>query len=164
MDKPEERAAILLEFLRRNEDDRGVMADLRCGFSPAREHRSWAHIAPYCALDKDWSRMPVQTVCAAFATQPKTTISGNLGTTLRCIAQGNGEDGLASFEGHFRRLLTCETMAELCKLIPQVIRTAKAKDIPLNHSQLYRDICWWEKSDAKIRWAAAYWGAAGGAE
>ena len=153
-----ESADKLLEFLYSNEKDRGVMADLRCGFSSAREYRAWPHIAAYCELDNDWSRIPVQTVCAAFATQPHTSNTGNLGTTLRNIAPSTDKEGLASFEGRFRRLLTCETKYELCQRVPQIIRAAKAKEVPVNHYQLYCDICRWEKWNVKIQWAAAYWG------
>lgn len=136
------------------------MADLRCGFSSTREYRAWSHIAPWCDLTKDWSRIPVQTVCAAFATQPETTHKGNLGDTLRQLAPSPDKDGLASFEGRFRRLLSCTTKYELCKLIPHIIRAAKAKNIVVNHHRLYCDICWWERSNVKVNWAASYWGTA----
>ncbi len=155
-----ESADNLLDFLHRNENDRGVMADLRCGFSPAREYRAWPHIAPWCELNRDWSRLPIQTVCAAFATQPLTAEQGNLGTTVRELAPSWDKEGLASFEGRFRRLLTCDNMYELCRMIPHVIRAAKAKNIAVNHRKLFCDICLWERSNVKIDWAAAYWGVA----
>jgi CRISPR type I-E-associated protein CasB/Cse2 len=167
MNKTEERAEALLQFLQRHAEDRGVMADLRCGFSQTREHRAWPHIAAWCELDKDWSRMPVQTLCAAFATQPKTISSGNLGSTMRALAVGQEKDtenALKSFEGRFRRLLTCDTRQELCRLLTAVVRAAKAKEVAINYSQLYCDICWWENGDVKLRWAAAYWGMRGGEE
>ncbi len=157
MGKTEDHAERIMSFLEKNKGNRGVMADLRCGFSTAREHRAWPHIAPYCDLDKEWSRIPVQTVCAAFATQPGMTEYGNIGTTLRKIAQGQGSDGLASFEGRFRRLLTSNDKLELCDLIPSVIRAAKSKDVPVNYHRLYCDICWWGQ-DKKVDWAAEYWG------
>jgi CRISPR system Cascade subunit CasB len=164
MSKTEERADKLMAFLLKNKDDRGMMADLRCGFSEAKAHRCWPHVAQLCDLEKEWSRIPVQTVCAAFATHSESAGAGNTGTTLREIAQGNGKDGLASFEGRFRRLLTCDTLQELCERLPSVIRVAKAKGVPVNYRQLYCDICRWEKWDIKIRWAAAYWGTTRGAE
>jgi hypothetical protein len=43
-------------------------AEKLIAFSEAKEHRAWPHIAQLCKLDADWSRIPVQTVCAAFAT------------------------------------------------------------------------------------------------
>jgi len=163
MSKTEEQADKLMAFLQKYKEDRGMMADLRCGLSPAKEHRAWPHIAQCCKLDADWSRVPVQTVCAAFATHPEgNTVHGNIGTTMRKIA-GEKKDGLASFKGRFRRLLACDTMEELCDRLPAVIRAAKAKGIPINYRQLYCDICWWEGNyPPKLKWAAAFWGTAGG--
>lgn len=165
MSKAEEQAEKLMLFLQRNKEDRGVMADLRCGFSPAREPRAWPHIAQFCKLDSEWSRLPVQTVCAAFATHPDgNTSRGNLGTTMRRIA-GESREGLASFEGRFRRLLSCDTQLEICERVPGVIRAAKAKGASVNYRQLYCDFCWWEgEYPPKLKWAEAYWGTAGGAE
>lgn len=161
MSEPREEVERLLAFLRKNREDRGVMADLRCGFSPAKEYRAWSHIAPYCPLKNDFKRRIVQTVAAGFATQPDGTAKGNLGTTMRLIAGGN-KDGLASFEGRFRRLLTCSDTEELCRMVPSIIRTAKAKGVPVNYAQLYCDLCYWNGGRTKVEWAEAYWGTAGG--
>jgi CRISPR type I-E-associated protein CasB/Cse2 len=163
MSEPREEAERLLAFLQKNKDDRGIMADLRAGFSEATEHRAWPHIAPYCPLKNDFKRRVVQTVAAGFATQPECAGKGNLGTTMRAIA-GDTKDGLASFEGRFRRLLTCVDTEELCRLVPGIIRTAKAKGVPVNHAQLYGDLCYWNGGRTKIEWAEAYWGTAGGGE
>lgn len=161
MSKAEEQAERLMAFLRKHKEDRGMMADLRCGFSPAKQYRAWPHIAQFCKLDAEWSRIPVQTVCAAFATQPDAVATGNMGSVMRKIA-GEKKEGLASFEGRFRRLLSCDTQKELCDRIPGVIRAAKSKGIPVNYIQLYCDICWWEgEYPPKIKWASAFWGATG---
>lgn len=157
-----EQAERLMAFLNQNREDRGVMANLRRGFSPATEHRAWPHVARLCDLEKPWSRLPVQTVCAAFATHPADTAAGNFGDTLRRIAcdQG-GADGLASFEARFRRLLACDDQQELCARLPAVVRAAKAKEVPVNYARLYGDICYWGDA-VKLRWASSYWGAKGG--
>ncbi|MBN2685550.1 MAG: type I-E CRISPR-associated protein Cse2/CasB, partial [Pontiellaceae bacterium] len=132
-----------------------LFADTARGCQPLL--RAWPHIAPYCNLDVEWSRLPVQTVCAAFASQPEYAKSGNLGSTLRRL-----KEAMASAEGRFERLLTCDTKEELCTRLPAIIRAAKAKGIPVNYQQLYCDICWWEVADIKVRWAAAFWGTGGG--
>ena len=169
MSNPREEAERLLAFLEQNKDDRGVMADLRCGFSPTRQHRAWPYIAPYCSLKSDFKRTIVQTVAAGFATQPDSSPKGNLGATIRMIAKGDakGSDiqkALSSFEGRFRRLLTCSDTEELCRMVPGIIRTAKAKGIPVNHSQLYCDLCYWNGGRVKVEWAEAYWGTSVGGE
>ena len=158
MSKPEEQAEKLMAFLQKNKEDRGMMADLRCGFSEAKEHRAWPHIARFCKLDQAWSRLPVQTVCAAFATHPDQKACGNLGATLKKM-------DLATIELQLRRLLACDSKEELCERLPSVIRAAKAKGVPVDYRQLYCDIYWWEgQYPPKLKWADAFWGTAGGGE
>jgi len=158
MNKTEEQAGRLVAFLLQLKkiDNRGTLADLRCGFSAAKAYRAWPHIAPFCKLDQDWSRIPVQTVCAAFATHPEHAKCGNLGATMRRIE-------MATIEGRFQRLISCDTVEELCERIPSIIRAAKTKGIPLDYDRLYSDICWWTgKYPPKLKWADAFWGTSGG--
>lgn len=157
MSKPEKNADPLMAFLfqQKQKDDRGVLADLRCGFSEAKAYRAWPHIAPFCKLNSDRSRLPVQTVCAAFATHPENARKGNLGATMKKI-------DMETIEGRFKRLLNCDTVAELCERIPAVIRAAKAKGIPVDYQLLYSDLRAWEDRDIKLDWADAFWGTDGG--
>jgi CRISPR type I-E-associated protein CasB/Cse2 len=150
----------LLAFLRKNKKERGVMADLRAGFSEATEYRAWPHLAQFCVLT-GFDRIVVQTVAAGFATQPEAASKGNIGTTLRTIS-GGGKEGRASFEGRFRRLLTASDTEELCRMLPGIIRTAKTKGVPIHYEQLYCDLCYWNGGRVKVQWAEAYWGTAGG--
>ena len=62
---------------------------------------------------------------------------------------------------HTELVLRSDT-EELCRLVPGIVRTAKAKGIPVNHEQLYCDLTYWNGGRAKIEWAEAYWGTAGG--
>lgn len=157
MNQPEKKTDPLMAFLlqQKQKDDRGVLADLRCGFSETKAYRAWPHIAPFCKLNRDGSRLPVQTVCAAFATHPENARRGNLGATMKKI-------DMSTIEGRFKRLLNCETVTELCERIPAVIRAAKAKGIPVDYQLLYHDIRAWEDRDIKLDWADAFWGTDGG--
>jgi CRISPR system Cascade subunit CasB len=157
MSKAEEQADKLMAFLQKHKEDRGIMADLRCGFSEAKEHRAWPHIAQLCKLNNEKSRLPVQAVCAAFATHPENARMGNFGATMRKI-------DMATIEDRFKRLLICDTIPEICERIPSVIRAAKAKGIPVDYQLLCYDIRMWEDCDIKLDWADAFWGSAGGDE
>ncbi|MCK4547407.1 MAG: type I-E CRISPR-associated protein Cse2/CasB [Candidatus Eisenbacteria sp.] len=164
MSKSEEvrrRAEELLVELEKLKDDRGAMANLRRGLNQATEDRAWPWIARWCDLEKDWIRTIYTTVAAAYATQPDAAAEGNLGATLRRIAMGGGktEDGLASFESRFRRLLACQTTEEVCSRVGEVMRAAKQKGVPVNYTQLFQDFWWWNGGRPKIAWAAQFWGA-----
>jgi len=167
MNEPKKQAERLVTFLERHKDERGMMADLRAGFSEATEYRAWPHIADFCNLENDWSRTIVNTVAAAFAANHLNTLNGNMGHTFRQIAKGDArrtdvKKALNSYEGRFRRFLTCGDTLEVCRLLPGVIRAAKAKGIAINYRQLYCDLCYWNGGRAKVQWAAAYWHVDGG--
>ena len=143
-------------------EDRGALANLRRGFSETTEHRAWPYISAWCDLTNPRERAIWLTIGAGFATMEETADAGNLGTTLRAIALGDGtrkaDEALKSFDGRFRRLLSCHTAEELCVHLPGIIRTSKHKSVAVNFRQLYDDLKYWG-GRAKVRWASQYWGA-----
>lgn len=146
-------------------DDRGALADLRRGFSEASEYRAWPYIAGWCRrMDVDRDRRIWLTVAAGFATHLRTVPDcGNMGDVLRKLAVGKDPkrhmEALKSFEGRFRRLLTCTDAEELCHHLPGIIRAAERKGIPIDFERLFWDLFTWHKPDSKvkIRWASSYW-------
>jgi CRISPR system Cascade subunit CasB len=145
---PKQTAADVLTYLRRLRNDRGAMADLRCALSPARRPRAWPLLARVGGIDR-----PIyETVAGLFAYHPDETHSGNIGTTCRRLAGENN-----SFDGRFRRLLSCER-DEIGERLRPVILTAKAKGIPVNYEELFADLVYWG-DNVKARWARDYWGA-----
>src|SRR6056297_2447042 len=140
----------VLGFLKRAEGwvekkDRGALADLRRGFSPGTEHRCWPYIAVYCDLSKKRERIIWQTIAAGFATFEQTADSGNLGATMRRLAldgaPGSPEDALKSFDARFRRLLSCDSVVEVCERLVGIIKAAKSKSIiPIDFEVLYEDL------------------------
>ena len=153
-----ERATAFVADLQARREDRGLMADLRRGLSKATASRSWPYIAQWCNLKNDRQRTIFQTVAASFAFNPNTTSEGNMGTTMRQLATGDGReaDGLKTFEARFRRFLSCDTFSEVCERLPTVIRTTRAKGVVINHEELFKDLHYWGDR-VKIRWAHAYW-------
>ncbi len=148
----------LMKFLQENKVDRGVMADLRRGFSKATESRAWPHIAPFCDLRSPRDREIVQTIAAGFATVGESANCGNMGETMHKIAteDGKGNDGLKTFESRFRRLLSASSAEEVCGFLPGTVRTAKTKGVAVNFYQLFNDLQFW-CDKVKIQWAASYW-------
>lgn len=147
---PKETAAELLAYLRQLRHDRGAMADLRCALNPtpARRARAWPLLARVGGIDR-----PIyETIAGLFAHHPEETHTGNLGTTCRRLA---GESN--SFEGRFKRLLSCDR-DEVCERLRPVVLAAKAKGIPVNYEELFADLWYWG-DNVKARWAREYWGA-----
>ena len=140
--------------------NRGLMADLRQGLSPATEYRAWPHVAPWCRLDNDRERRIWLTTAAGFAIHQRTTDSGNMGTVLTALATRGGRDakGLTTFDSRFRRLLACASSSEACDHLASILRTAQRNSVPVNFAQLFTDLTYWGER-VKQRWAAEYWGA-----
>lgn len=146
--EPQETAAKLLANLRKLRNDRGAMADLRCALNPTRRARAWPLLAQVGGIDR-----PIfETIAGLFAYHPEETNTGNLGTTCRHLAGENN-----SFEGRFKRLLSCDR-DEVCERLRPIVLAAKAKGIPVNYQELFTDLWYWG-DNVKARWAREYWGA-----
>jgi len=103
------------------------MADLRCALTPARRTRASPLLARVGGIDR-----PIyESVAGMFAYHPDSTDSGNIGTTCHQLAGEN-----TSFDGRFRRLLSCDR-DELGDRLRPVILAAKAKGIPVNYEALF---------------------------
>lgn len=146
---PQQVAAKLLAYLRGLKNDRGAMANLRSALKPAQRHRAWPLLAPVGGI----GRSIYETLAGLYAHHSDETRTGNLGTTCRRLS---GEHN--SFDGRFRRLLTCDS-EEICERLAPVILAAKAKGVPVNYEQLFADLCYWSDK-VKERWARGYWGGA----
>jgi CRISPR type I-E-associated protein CasB/Cse2 len=157
----EDRARQLLKYLEKHREDRGMMADLRQGFSEATANRSWPYVANWCDLANDRWRIIYQTVMAAYAHHPQVAEKANIGHVLRRIAMGDGrgQEGLSTFDGRFRRIITCDSAQEVCQQLRGVIRAAIQKSIRIDYVQLFTDLCYWGPR-VKMRWASTYWGTA----
>jgi CRISPR type I-E-associated protein CasB/Cse2 len=152
---PQEAASALMSHLRRLQKDRGAMADLRCALNPVRRARAWpllGQLGRHAIGDPRY-----ETVAGLFAYHPDETHDGNLGTTCRRLASENN-----SFDGRFRRLLSCER-EELRERLRPVILAAKAKGIPVNYDRLFIHLVYWG-DNVKAQWAREYWGAPAEAE
>ena len=171
---PEQKDPYIERFvawLHEHKKNRGVMADLRHGLSPATEYRAWPHVAPWLGKDftKDYRRTILLTIGAAFAIQQEiqteTRTGRNLGAVLRRIALNRGggasvEEGLATFDARFRRILSCDSAVEVCAHLGGVFRAAErlSPPEPIDLVRLYEDLSWWG-DQVKVAWAGAYWGA-----
>jgi CRISPR type I-E-associated protein CasB/Cse2 len=90
-------------------------------------------------------------VAGLFAHHPDETDRGNLGNTCRRLAAEN-----SSFEGRFRRLLSCDDRDAVCERLRPVVLAAKAKGVKVNYEELLVDLRYWGDK-VKGRWARQFW-------
>lgn len=151
----------LLEGLRKYKDNRGMMANLRCGLVDSKKHRAWPVLNRLgIAINDDISAF----VAELFATHPEETSTGNIGTTCNHIErqrerQRSADAKLTPTERRFQHLLAAEPGEELHGRILRIVLMAKAHAIPVNYEQLEIDLRRFMKNRDQIRtdWAAAFW-------
>ncbi len=148
----------LLERLRKCQDDRGMMANLRCILVANKKHRAWPALNRLgVSIDNDAAAL----VAGLFATHPEVTIVGNFGTTCKAIEQNRGEkhgddSKLTPTERRFQHLLSAERGDELNDRVMRMVRLAKSQGVPVNYGKLETDLKFWGDR-TKTEWASTFW-------
>lgn len=140
--------------------DKGLAARLRRANNPATEYQSWELLARYgIDLEQDNERLPFATVAAAIA---KAKIQSNgslsLGRALaNCYPDGNQNDQAKT---RLRRLLACDEVAELCRLLRPVLTLIDSRvSQPLDYIRLLGQLrrFAFAGSQVKAQWAQGFY-------
>jgi len=141
-------------------DDRGGLAALRRGLGqpPGTVAETYRYVIPW--LPQNPSRTQERAyylIASLFAYHPKYTPYGNMGTHLaQTRSPERDEDAL---ERRFTALLAAHP-EDMSVYLRQAVSYLKSKDeIPVNWSQLLKDLQWWAHPDRFVqkRWANAFW-------
>ncbi|MEI8013096.1 MAG: type I-E CRISPR-associated protein Cse2/CasB [Candidatus Omnitrophota bacterium] len=148
----------LLERLRQHQDDRGMMANLRCSLVDNKKHRAWPFLN---RLGVQIDNKTATIIAALYATHPEETRDGNLGDTCRAIEQQrddkrSDDSKLTPTERRFQHLLSAERGDELNSRILRIVLMAKAKSVPVNYERLETDLKYWNER-TRTEWATAFW-------
>lgn len=147
-----------IERLRRHEDNRGMMANLRCVLVDSKKHRAWPVLNRLgIAVTDD----VLAVIAGLFATHSEIAQAGNFGTTCKAIENRRGEQPgddskLTPTERRFQHLLAAEKGDELHQRVTRMILMAKSQGVPVNYEQLATDLRRWNDR-TKTEWAAAFW-------
>ena len=145
-----------LERLRRHENDRGMMADLRCVLIESKRHRAWPSLSRL-GIPIDDDVLPF--VAGLFATHPEIATEGNFGNTCKAIEQKRDQkstdEKLTATERRFQYLLAAEKN-EIQDRVQRMVLMAKSQGIPVNYEKLALDLRYWNER-TKREWASAFW-------
>ena len=156
----------LLERLRKCQDDRGMMANLRCILVDNKKHRAWPALNRLgVAIDNDVAPF----VAGLYATHPSEDTSKNFGATCKLIERARREDiieaadktgmgkkkNLTPTERRFQHLLSANR-DEIFERVMRMLLMAKSQGVPVNYEKLETDLKYWSDR-TKTEWAAAFW-------
>ena len=152
----------LVQWLRTQKERRGVLAQLRCGIVPGKQHRAWPLLARFDGIEGHGGEV-VRTIAALYAAHPEESVSGSMGRVCRrlCSDDERRDDEKPGPIGvRFQHLLAAET-AEVCPRVVRLILRAKVEGIPINYEQLQDDLLQWESPQQRRRvqerWAKQFW-------
>lgn len=147
-------------IIERCKQDKGFAARLRRADNPATEYQSWEIIGPWVDLDNSYQRLPYATIGAAIA---KSKVENNGQLSLgKAIAMAYAEKGATQYsdqaKARLRRLLACNDIAEVCRVIRPVLTLVRSKvNEPLDYSKLLTELRFFGER-SKIRWAQDFYG------
>lgn len=151
-----------LENLRKNKDDRGMMANLRCILVKSKKQRAWP------VLDRVGVRIDDDVtafVAGLFATYPDgdSETAKNFGATCKATEKARNESTsrddkdkkLTSTERRFQHLLAADRY-EIQDRVMRMVLLAKSQGVTVNYGKLLHDLNYWGDR-TKTEWAAAFW-------
>jgi len=158
---PRERAARFVGALRllHTKQDRGALAALRRGLSPATVMAAWPVVARLGGDIGQPGESVHVDIAALFATHPLESTARNFGDTCRAIATDDKGGLIDSHERRFRRLLAADSTADLSGQLRAWVRLAASKGVGVNYESLFADLWnWrWYADDIRVQWARAFW-------
>lgn len=150
----------VIESLRKNKNDRGILANLRCVLIENKRHRAYPALH---RLGVDITDLVSAHIAGLYATHPEETSTGNIGNTCKAIEKADGksrDEKLSPTERKFQYLLSA-SRDEIFDRITRVILMAKSQGIPVNYGQLEKDLRFWSER-TKTEWASEFWSKATG--
>ncbi|MEL5849832.1 MAG: type I-E CRISPR-associated protein Cse2/CasB [Candidatus Igneacidithiobacillus chanchocoensis] len=143
------------------QQDKGLAARLRRADNPATEYQSWELLAAWgIDLERDDQRLPFATVAAAIA-RAKVDANGRLAlgrAMADCYKDGNQSD---KAKARLRRLLACDELAELCRLLRPVLTLVESRvGKPLDYARLLKQLRRFPfaAQQVKAQWAQEFYG------
>lgn len=158
----------ILERLRKNKDNRGMMANLRCILVKNKKHRAWPALNRLgIPITEDVPAL----VAGLFATYPEgdSDSVNNFGDTCRQIERTRSEEttefsddidntkkkNLSPTERRFQHLLAADRR-EIEERVTRMLLMAKSQGAPVNYEKMLHDLKYWGER-TKTEWAASFW-------
>jgi len=153
-----------IEFLRKQKENKGLMASLRCALVESKRRRAWPALACYEGIGDGFKALTVQYLAGFFATHPEDDPNaGNFGDSCRELMgdeerRALTEGGIGRLSRRFQHLLAAEG-EEIFGRVMRLLMRCKSEEISINYAQLLRDLSQWQYAAHAVRtqWARSFW-------
>lgn len=145
--------------LERGRNDTGFAARLRRADNPDTEYQSWDTLATFGVnLERDAERLPFALIGAALCRlKPERDGNASLGLALRSCFEENIDQGTV----RLRRLLTCDSPEEACRVLRPLLGLLAAKaQKTLCFARLLNELLLFygpARERIKVRWAQDFY-------
>ncbi|MDP3187979.1 MAG: type I-E CRISPR-associated protein Cse2/CasB [Limnobacter sp.] len=137
--------------------DKGAASRLRRADNPSTEHMSWEILAKFnIDLEKPYQRIPYALVAASLA-KSKNLKSGSfrLGSALRLAfseAQTSPNEPAAQAVARLRRILSCSSTEELCRVLRPVLTLIQSRvSGDLDYARLLNQLLRYHHAPEKVQ-------------
>ena len=143
--------------IRRSTDETAFRAAMRRADNPATASFAWEYLVDWCDISKDRERLSFALIGAAVANAlPQVDGEANLGELLRKCCSSS--DDVEREKRRFRRILSCDSTAELCNVLRPVLKYLQSNSkAPIGYARLLSDILYFNER-VKLRWAESFFG------
>lgn len=144
----------LIDYLIRKKDDRGIMADLRCGLIESKKYKAYPYLGYFGGIDSKDADV-IRTIAGLYAHHPTLTATGNMGDLCKKLC-GRDEDLVKGPIAKRFQYLLASSRDEICDRVTRIVLRAGKEGIPVNYVGLYDDLKRWNDR-VKTQWAASFW-------
>lgn len=142
------------------QQDKGARAALKYADHPSLGYKSWSYLADFINIEDKNELLSYGLVASSVAKYKNDGDDKdgglNVGKALRACYD-KGDDGKKQAESKLLRLLSCESVEELCLALRNYISLIESKNPgALSYSRLLKDLCYFGEQ-TKIRWTRDFY-------
>jgi len=151
----------MVEWLQKNRNNKGTMADLRRALRTETKTRAWPYLSHFCDLTKPREELVGRMVCGLYALHPNNAIQGNFGASLRTLAVRRKDPDLKVHERYLTNLVSARDGIDVCERLHFLVRMMHSEGVPIDYEKLAQDLYYWDHTTDPDRvrreWCMGYY-------
>ncbi|MEN9945642.1 MAG: hypothetical protein RLZZ293_28 [Pseudomonadota bacterium] len=156
------RSTDFVNYILRQLDNSGTKASLKRADNPATEYQSWEILARFnIDLSLESQRLPHNLIMADMA-RVHPTVNGKIKLAQALALCYDDHNQSEQAKAKLRRVLSCDTTSELCRILRPLFSLIASKGIILDYVSLLDQLLYFNHDEIrhkiKARWAQDFYG------